>query len=86
MIKKFLRTSKNMIRSSVEKRQRRFGDIISDKHELSIHQSSRKRLRLRLRDHMMLGRSRETLDCLFNLAEKTFLRKFRMLEELAWKR
>ena len=51
-----------------------------------LHQGSRKRFRLRPRDHMMLGRSRETLDCLFNLAEKTFQRKFRMLEELACKR
>ena len=74
------------IRSYVERRQQRFRRVISNKHLLSLHQGSRKRSRLRLRDHMMLGRSRETLDCLFNLAEKTFLRKFRMLEELAWKR
>ena len=54
-IKKFLRMLENMIRSSVEKRQRRFRGIISNKHELSIHQSSRKRLRLMLRDHVMSG-------------------------------
>ena len=73
-----------MIRSSVEKRQRRFRGIISNKHKFSIHQSSRKRLRLRLRDHVILGRSRDTLDCLFNLAKKTLWRKFRVFEELAW--
>ena len=73
-----------MIRSSVEKRQQRFRCIISNKHKLSIHQSSRKRSRLRLRDHVMSRRSGETLDCLFNLAEKTLLRNFRVSKELAW--
>ena len=73
-----------MIRSSVEKRQRRFRGIISNKHKFSIHQSSRKRLRLRLRNHMMSGRSGETLDCSFHLAEETLWRKFRVFEELAW--
>ena len=71
--KKILRVSENTIRSSVEKRQRRFRCIISNKHKLSIHQSSRKRSRLRLRDHVMSRRSGETLDCLFNLSEETLL-------------
>ena len=74
----------NTIRSSVEKRQRRFRCVVSNKHELSIHLSSRKRSRLRLRDHVMPRRSGETLDCLFNLEEKTLWRKFRVFEELAW--
>ena len=56
---------------------------MSDKKKLRIHQSSRKRLRLRLRDHMMTRRSRETQDCLLNLAEKPFWRKLRVFEELA---
>ena len=73
-----------MLRSSVEKREQRFNCLISNKHKLRIHQSSRKRSRLRLRDHVMSRRSRETLDCLFNPAEKTFWRKFRVFEELAW--
>ena len=74
----------NMIRSSVEQRQWRFRCLISNKHIFGLHQGSRKRLRLR--DHVMLGRSREALDCLLNLAEKTYWRNFRVLEELAWKK
>ena len=81
---KFLGASENYVRSSVEWRQQRFRCDISNKHILGLHQDSRERLRLR--GHMMLGRSRETLDCQINLAEKTFRRNFRMLEELAWKR
>ena len=72
--------SENSIRSSVEKRQRRFNCVVSNKHKLSIHQSSRKRSRLR--DHVMSRRTAETLNGLFNLVEKTLWRKFRVLEEL----
>ena len=84
--KKFLRVSENKIRSSVERRQRRFRCVILNKQVFGLHQGSRKRSRLRLRDQVMSGRSRETLDCLLNLSEKSFRRKFRMFEELAWKR
>ena len=73
-----------MIRSSVEKRQQWFRCIFSNKHELSIHQSSRKRSRLRLWDQVLSRRSGESLDCLFNLAEKTFWRNFIAFKELAW--
>ena len=73
-----------MIWSSVERRQQGFRCVVPNKHKFSIHQSSWKRSRLRLRDHVMSRRSRETLDCLFNLAEKTLWRKFRVFEELAW--
>ena len=61
-----------------------FRCIISNKHDLSIHHSSRKRSRLRLRDHLMSGKTGETLNCLFHLAEINFWRKFRVFEELAW--
>ena len=76
--------SENSIRSSIENRKGRFHCVISDKQELSFHQSSRKRLRLR--DHVMLGRSGETLDCLIYLVEETLRRKFSVFEELAWKK
>ena len=78
------RVSENSIRSSVEKRQRRFRCVVSDEHQLSFQQNSRKRLRLR--DHMMFGRSRETLDCLIYLTEETLWRKFSVFQDLAWKR
>ena len=74
--------SKNTIRFSVEKRQRKFQCVISNKHKLSIHQSVRKGSRLR--DHVMSGRPRETLDSLIQLAEETLWRKFRVFKELAW--
>ena len=45
-----------------------------------------KRLRLRLRGHVMSWRSGETLYCTFNFPEKNIWGKFAVFEELARKR
>ena len=72
------------IGTSVERGQRRFRSIVVDKNKLCVHQGSWKRLRLRQRNHIMSRRTRETQYCSFNIPYKTFWKKFRMFEELAW--
>ena len=41
---------------------------------------------MKLRNHMMPRRTRETQNCFFNILQKTLWRKFRVFEELAWLR